>query len=123
MSDRYRSLMPGPASTPEPPYHAVIFTSTTTDHTDGYAEAAARMIELAAEMPGFLGVDSARGDDGVGITVSYWESEDAIAAWKADAEHTVVRETGRALWYAEYELRVARVERAYGFTRVQPRPG
>ncbi|MEP1124580.1 MAG: antibiotic biosynthesis monooxygenase [Ilumatobacter sp.] len=115
--------MAGLASTPEPPYHAVIFTSTTTDRTDGYAEAAARMIELAGDVPGFLGVDSARGGDGVGITVSYWESEDAIATWRADAEHTVVRETGRTRWYQEYELRVARVERAYGFTRVRPRPG
>lgn len=110
----YRLWMAGLASTPEPPYYAVIFASTTTDDTDGYGEAADRMIELAADMPGFLGIDSAR-ERGVGITVSYWESEDAIARWKADAEHTVVRETGRTRWYAAYELRVARVERAYGF--------
>ena len=107
--------MAGLASTPEPPYYAVIFASTATDDAVGYAEAAARMIELAAGMPGFLGVDSAR-DAGVGITVSYWESEHAIAAWKADAEHTVVRENGRTRWYSAYELRVARVERAYGFS-------
>ena len=106
--------MTGLASTPEPPYYAVIFASTTTDDTVGYADAAARMNELAADMPGFLGVESAR-DTGVGITVSYWESEEAIADWKADAEHTVVRETGRSRWYSAYELRVARVERAYGF--------
>jgi len=106
--------MAGLASTPEPPYYAVIFSSTTTDDTGGYGEAAARMIELAADMPGFLGIDAAR-ERGVGITVSYWESEDAIARWKADAEHTVVRETGRARWYSAYELRVARVERSYGF--------
>jgi heme-degrading monooxygenase HmoA len=107
--------MIGLASTPEPPYYAVIFTSTTTGDSVGYAEAADRMNELAAEMPGFLGVESARDAD-VGITVSYWESEGAIAAWKAHAEHTVVRETGRTRWYAAYELRVARVERAYGFS-------
>ena len=102
------------ATTPEPPYFAVIFASTTTDDTAGYAQAAARMIELASGMPGFLGIDTAR-EHGVGLTVSYWESEDAIAHWKADAEHTVVRETGRARWYSAYELRVARVERVYGF--------
>jgi heme-degrading monooxygenase HmoA len=106
--------MAGLAVTPEPPYYAVIFASTTSDDTAGYAEAAVRMIELATEAPGFLGIDSAR-EGGVGITVSYWESEGAIAAWKADAEHSVVRETGRARWYAAYELRVARVERSYGF--------
>ncbi len=104
------------STTPEPPYYAVIFASTTTDDTLGYAEAAARMIELAAEQPGFLGVDSAR-SDGVGITVSYWATEADIVAWKGHAEHTVVRDTGRARWYDAYELRVARVERSYGWSR------
>lgn len=105
------------ATTPEPPYYAVIFASTATDDTDGYAEAADRMVALARDQPGFLGVDSAR-SDGVGITVSYWVSEAAIAAWKAHVEHSVVRETGRARWYASYQLRVARVERAYDWTAV-----
>ena len=110
--------MVGLASTPEPPYYAVIFASIATDDTDGYDAAATRMIELAAAMPGFLGVDSASertGADGIGLTVSYWESEAAIAAWKADAEHSITRETGRSRWYSGYELRVARVDRAYNF--------
>ncbi len=111
---QYVAAMTALASTPEPPYYAVIFSTTTTQDNDGYAEAAARMVELATRMPGFLGIDSAR-EHGFGITVSYWESEDAIANWKTDAEHTVVRETGRERWYEAYELRVARVERAYGF--------
>jgi heme-degrading monooxygenase HmoA len=110
--------MAGLAVTPDPPYYAVIFASTRTDGSpderSSYNAAAARMIELASEQPGFLGVDSAR-DGEVGLTVSYWDSKDAIVAWKADAEHTVVREAGRARWYDAYELRVARVERAYGF--------
>ena len=110
--------MAGLAVTPDPPYYAVIFASTRTDgspdESSSYAAAAARMIELASEQPGFLGVDSARDGD-VGLTVSYWESEETIAAWKTDAEHTVIREMGRARWYSAYELRVARVERAYGF--------
>ena len=104
------------STTPEPPYYAVIFASATTDDTEGYAAAAARMTELAARQPGFLGVDAAR-SDGVGITVSYWETEAAILAWKQQAEHTVVRDTGRARWYDQYELRVARVERGYGWRR------
>lgn len=108
--------VPVPSTTPEPPYYAVIFTSTTTNDTGGYAEAATRMIELAAEQTGFLGVDSAR-EDGLGITVSYWESEDAIEAWKRHAEHSVIRDTGRSQWYDAYELRVARVERAYDWRR------
>jgi heme-degrading monooxygenase HmoA len=104
------------AKTPEPPYFAVIFASLRTAHDDeGYGAAADRMAQLASEQPGYLGVDSARGANGLGITVSYWSSEAAIAAWRRNAEHTIVREQGRKSWYSEYELRVAKVERAYGF--------
>lgn len=106
------------AKTPEPPYYTVIFASLRTAHDDeDYAEAAERMAQLASEQPGYLGVDSVRGADGVGITVSYWSSEEAIAAWRRNAEHTLAREQGRKNWYTEYELRVAKVERAYGFKR------
>ena len=102
------------AQTPEPPYYAVIFTSLRTEGDRGYGGMADRMLELAAQQPGFLGVESARNPGGLGITVSYWESEDAIAAWKAHAEHRVAQETGQRVWYADYHLRVAKVERDYG---------
>lgn len=102
------------ATTPGPPYYAVIFTSLRTEGDRGYGEMAARMVALAGQQPGFLGVESARGADGLGITVSYWESEEAIAAWKAQADHGMAQATGRRTWYADYQVRVARVERAYG---------
>lgn len=102
------------AKTPEPPYYAVIFTSIRTEGDQGYGHMAERMVELAREQPGFLGVESARGADGLGITVSYWTSEEAIRNWKANAEHRIAQATGKARWYAGYELRVAKVERAYG---------
>ena len=106
------------AATPKPPYFAVIFTSVRTANDDGgYAVAAERMVELARQQPGFLGVESARGADGLGITVSYWTSEDAIRAWQQNAEHLIAQAQGRERWYAQFELRVARVERAYGFSR------
>lgn len=109
----------GFADTPRPPYYAVIFSSRrSTQDSAGYAEASERMIEMAARQPGFLGVESARDADGFGLTVSYWADEAAIAAWKADAEHAAIRERGRWLWYRHFEVRVARVERAYGQTRV-----
>jgi heme-degrading monooxygenase HmoA len=92
---------------PEAPYFAVIFSSQRNGEDDaGYAAAAERMMELAAQQPGFLGAESARGADGFGITVSYWESEAAISAWKHQAEHAATRE--------HFELRVAKVTRAYG---------
>lgn len=100
------------ANTPEPPYYAVIFSSLRRAGDEGYAAMAERMVELAARQPGFLGAESARGADGFGITVSYWESEAAIAAWREHAEHRLAREMGRRTWYEHYALRVAKVERA-----------
>lgn len=102
------------AKTPKPPYYAVIFTSLRTEGDRGYGHMAERMVELASQQPGFLGVESARTPDGLGITVSYWESEEAIAAWKAHADHKIAQETGQRVWYSQYHLRVAKVERDYG---------
>ena len=100
------------ASTPEPPYVAVIFTSLRTEGDRGYAEMSERMYQLATRQPGFLGVESAR--EGLGITVSYWVDGDAALAWKQDAEHLLAQRMGREEWYADYRVRVATVEREYG---------
>lgn len=103
------------ARTPEPPYWAVVFTSLRAAvEPEAYAATAARMVELAREQPGYLGHESARGEDGLGITVSYWASREAIRRWRDHAEHRLAQESGRARWYADYLLRVCRVERAWG---------
>jgi heme-degrading monooxygenase HmoA len=102
------------AKTPEPPYYAVIFTSLRTEGERGYGHMAERMVELASQQDGFLGVESVRDPGGLGITVSYWSSPEAITAWKTHAEHKIAQETGQRVWYSDYQLRVARVERAYG---------
>lgn len=101
------------AATPEPPYTAVIFTSIRTEGDNGYARMAARMDELAAQQPGYLGIESAREGD-FGFTVSYWVDEAAAAAWKQVAEHLVAQERGREVWYADYRVRIATVTREYG---------
>jgi heme-degrading monooxygenase HmoA len=101
-----------PAATPAPPYYAVIFTSLRTAEDQGYAETARRMLELARAQPGFLGVESMR--DGLGITVSYWESLEAIRAWKENAEHRLAQARAGE-WYATFRVRICRVEREYGF--------
>ncbi len=103
------------AVTPEPPYVAVIFTSLRTEGDVGYAETARVRGELAAEQPGYLGIESARGGDGLGITVSYWRDEDAARGWKNVAEHLVAQRLGRETWYHEYRVRVASVTRDYGY--------
>jgi len=100
------------AKTPPPPYYAVIFTSIRSEmDPEEYAEMADRMAALAAEQPGYLGAESAR--DGLGITVSYWESLDAIRHWKANAAHLVAQRLGRERWYTAFTTRICKVERDY----------
>jgi heme-degrading monooxygenase HmoA len=104
------------ASTPDPPYYAVIFTSVRREEDpEGYGLTAEAMMELAAQQPGYLGVESAR--EVIGITVSYWRDLDSIAGWRRHAEHTVARQNGRAKWYRQFTTRIALVERDYNFTR------
>ena len=100
------------ASTPEPPYVAVIFTSLRTEGDDGYGDMAAAMEDLAARQPGYLGFESAR--DELGISVAYWTDEASAAAWKQVAEHQVAQRMGRERWYRDYQVRVATVTRSYG---------
>jgi heme-degrading monooxygenase HmoA len=97
----------------EPPYFAVIFSSQRKLGDHGYEFVAQRMEELAQAMPGYLGIESTRGNDGFGITVSYWRDEAAIAAWREHAEHLLAQGRGKRDWYQHYEIRVAKVERAY----------
>ncbi|MEK3884563.1 antibiotic biosynthesis monooxygenase [Paenibacillus sp. PL2-23] len=97
------------------PYYAVIFTSKRTDGDNGYGSMADRMEKLAREQPGFLGVESVRDAYGEGITISYWESLEAISAWKRNEAHQAAQYKGRQEWYQQYKVRICRVEREYGF--------
>ncbi len=103
------------ANTPQPPYYAVIFSSLRTDVEAGYHETALRMLELAAEQPGYLGVEGVR--EGLGITISYWDSLEAIRNWKQQSEHLVAQQKGRTDWYSAYKTRICKVERDYGFEK------
>jgi heme-degrading monooxygenase HmoA len=100
------------ANTPAPPYYAVIFTSIKVAADDGYEAMANEMEALARQQPGFLGFESARND--LGISVSYWQSPEAIAAWKQNERHLIAQQKGKAEWYKSYRTRVCRVERDYG---------
>lgn len=101
------------ANTPPPPYYAVIFTNIRTSIDEGYGQTSEQMVNLAESMPGYLGHESVR--DGLGITISYWESLESIRNWKAHAEHQVAQIKGREKWYSCYKTRIARVERDYDF--------
>ena len=95
--------------------YAVVFTSQRTAGDGGYAQTSDEMVRLASLQAGFLGVESARGDDGLGITVSYWRDEASIRAWREQADHQAAQRAGRERWYRAYRIRVCRVEREYGF--------
>lgn len=100
----------------EPPYYAVIFSSVSSRvDAEGYAQTAGRMLDLAAQADGYLGVETL-GAGANGITVSYWRDEAAIAAWRNEADHAQARAKGRQTWYKDFRLRVAKVERAYGMS-------
>ncbi|MGG6312745.1 antibiotic biosynthesis monooxygenase family protein [Paenibacillus macerans] len=105
--------MSGIAQTPEPPYYAVIFSSERTEGDHGYAEMADELVKLASIQPGFLGVESAR--EGLGITVSYWDSLEAIQKWKQNERHLIAQRKGMSEWYLQYKTRVCKVERDYGY--------
>ena len=101
------------ATTPAPPYYAVIFTSLRTDEGDGYAQTAEEMVNLASLQKGYLGHESVR--DGLGITISYWLSLEDIKNWKQVSDHLIAQKLGRQKWYKAYKTRICLVERDYGF--------
>jgi heme-degrading monooxygenase HmoA len=103
------------ANTPSPPYYAVIFTSLKTDASEGYDAMSNRMVELAMLQPGYLGHESVR--DGIGITVSYWQSLESIKQWKQNTEHLFAQQQGRNKWYSHYKTRICLVESDYGFEK------
>jgi heme-degrading monooxygenase HmoA len=103
------------AKTPQPPYYAVIFTSTLTEGDLGYSDMAAEMEKQVEKQPGFLGFESAR--SGEGITISYWKDLESVRNWKENEAHTIAREQGKKIWYQKYKVRIAKVERDYGFER------
>lgn len=103
------------AQTPVPPYYAVIFTSIRTAETEGYEEMADKMVELARQQEGYLGIESARND--IGITVSYWKDLASIRKWKMNMDHLEAQQKGRSDWYARFQTRIAKVERDYGFEK------
>ena len=103
------------ANTPKPPYYAVIFSSLNTKGDNGYSEMAKRMVEMASQQKGFLGVETVKEE--LGITVSYWKDLDSIKNWKNNTEHSFARKKGKTDWYSSFKIRIALVERDYGFEK------
>lgn len=104
------------AALPAPPYYVVTFSSMRTPGDHGYGAMADRMVEMARRQQGFLGVESARGPDGFGITNSFWTDEASILAWKKVVDHWAAQRLGRERWYSDYRVRIGRIERAYSMS-------
>ncbi len=107
------NIMDGFCETPSPPYYAVIFTCQLNETHEGYQEMVKVMLDLAMEQPGCYGAERARTETGFQIAVSYWQDEDSITNWKAQAKHQVAQRNGINHWYKHYKLRVTRIERDY----------
>ncbi|WHT86322.1 antibiotic biosynthesis monooxygenase family protein [Bacillus cereus] len=98
-------------------YYAVIFTSNLSNDTADYSTVADKMEELAKQQPGFLDVESVRDHAGLGITISYWESLEAIENWKQNVLHKEAKKRGREQWYENFHLRICLVEKEFKFHR------
>jgi heme-degrading monooxygenase HmoA len=101
------------------PYYAVIFTSVLNKNAENYDEMAIKIEDLAKQQKGFLGIESARNktNDQEGITVSYWESLEAILNWKNNEDHAIAISKGKEIWYKKYTVRICKVEREYEFEK------
>ncbi|MDR7071416.1 antibiotic biosynthesis monooxygenase family protein [Fictibacillus barbaricus] len=97
-------------------YYAVIFTSQrTVSDSQGYYLMSEKMAELAKKQPGFIDIVSSRDSNGFGITISYWESLEAIQKWKENMQHQTAQHKGKETWYSSYHVRICKVEREYSF--------
>ena len=105
----------GWGSTPEPPYYVAIFTSQRSEDIEGFEAMAERMVELVRQQPGFLAMDSASGANGIDIVIAYWKDEESIGKWKQHVQHLKAQKLGRQRWMKSYQVRIGKVERAYGF--------
>jgi heme-degrading monooxygenase HmoA len=105
------------ANTPKPPYYAVIFTNIRTDIEEGYGKMSEEMVQLAEQQAGYLGHESVR--NGLGITVSYWKDLESIRHWKSHTDHLVAQKFGREKWYSDFRIRIALIEKDYGFEKAE----
>ncbi|MEK4091524.1 antibiotic biosynthesis monooxygenase family protein [Viridibacillus sp. FSL H8-0110] len=94
-------------------HYAVIFSSQRTEGDKGYGIMAEKMDQLASKQPGFLGVESVRDSLGYGITISYWDSLEAISNWKKNPSHQIAQQKGINDWYQNYSVKICKVEREY----------
>lgn len=71
-----------------------------------YAVAAARMSELASNMPGFVDSKTFSAPDGERVTIVTFADRASHDAWRNHAEHQQAQRDGVASYYSEYSIQV-----------------
>ncbi len=96
--------------------HAIIFEVWPAEgRREEYLAIAAALRAELMQMPGFISVERFESltEPGKLLSLSFWESEEAIANWRRHAGHRGAQKKGRGGVFAGYRLRVAEVARDY----------
>ncbi|GJL83798.1 MAG: antibiotic biosynthesis monooxygenase [marine bacterium B5-7] len=96
---------------------AVIFeVIPNPDHKQAYLDEAAVLRPLLESIDGFISVErfSSLTDPTKILSLSFFESEEAVATWRNLVEHRSAQSKGRFKYFNDYRLRVASVLRDYG---------
>jgi heme-degrading monooxygenase HmoA len=96
--------------------HAIIFEMWPADgRREEYLAIAAALRQELVKMPGFISIErfESLSEPGKLLSLSFWESEEAIANWRRHGGHRGAQAKGRAGVFRDYRLRVAEVARDY----------
>lgn len=94
------------------------------EHKADYLKMAAEMRNLIEKIDGFISVERFQSlvDDEKLVSISFFESHDALDAWRNLSEHRIAQNVGRSSFFSDYRLRVVNVERDYGMNDREQAP-
>jgi heme-degrading monooxygenase HmoA len=87
------------------------------ENADEFGELAARMLELAEAMPGFISYKLYTSEDGERCSIIEFESPEHLLAWREHPQHREAQQIGRERYYEEYTLHVGEPTRESRFQR------
>lgn len=104
---------------------AVIFeVLPNTAGKQEYLDIAAELREHLSDIEGFISIErfqSLVNPDKI-LSLSFWENEDAIAAWRNLEQHRTAQGKGRAGLFNDYRIRVGEVIRDYSMSEREQSP-
>jgi heme-degrading monooxygenase HmoA len=96
---------------------AVIFEAEPADgQLETYLEIAAGLKKELDKMDGFISIErfQSLSTPGKVLSLSFWENENAVKAWRNMEAHREAQAAGRKSVFKDYHLRIAHVIRDYG---------